>query len=231
MTVLVSTVLAATALEAQVGELPWPEATVLEDVVRRDIAARWRVYAEDVVLEWGLVTAESPGDGAEVRVVGGGRGGHWVVGFKARGSNGWVQVRVRAGVVNRVPVAARTIARGSLLTRDDVLLEEHADWGQPRDRPGLSEIIGWRVNRRIREGEILQSPAIRPENAVSSGSVIELVWQGPSVSVSVEGVAIGSGVVGDTIQVRVHDNRRVRAVIDAPGRAQVIRPGYGGVRP
>jgi flagella basal body P-ring formation protein FlgA len=228
VTVWFPTILTATAVEAQTGDLPWAEAPALEDAVRRDIAERWRVYPEDLVLEWGLVTVDSPGEGAEVRVVGGGRGGNWVAGFKRRGSNDWIQVRLRAGVVDRVPVAARDIARGTLLARDDVVVEEYADWGQPRERPAVAEIIGWRVNRRIRAGEVLQSPAIRPEDAVSSGSVIELVWEGRSVSVSVDGVAIGSGAVGDTIQVRVHDNRRVRAVIDAPGRARVIRPGFGG---
>jgi flagellar basal body P-ring formation protein FlgA len=228
VTVWFPTVLTATALQAQTGELPWAEAASLEDVVRRDIAQRWRVYAEDLILEWGPVSAASPGEGAEVRVVGGGNGGNWVAGFRRKGSRDWVQVRVRAGVVDRVPVAAREIARGALLAPEDVTVEEYADWGQPRDRPAATEIVGWRVNRRIRQGEVLQSPAIRPEDAVSSGSVIELVWAGRSVSVSVDGTAIGSGAVGDTIQVRVHDNKRVRAVIDAPGRARVIRPGFGG---
>ena len=118
-----------------------------------------------------------------------------------------------------VPVAARHLARGTVLEEADIShpgVERHH--GPARDASGVAP--GWVTRRLIRAGEPLRPPAVAPAPLVTAGSAVRLVVRGEAFQMSVDGVAVVAASLGDTIPVRLGAKRRVRGVVTGP--AQVV---------
>lgn len=208
---------AATAASAEEG---WSPAERLGGQVRRGVAERWGVDSAAVRLDWGPAPrSRRPAENARPRLVGSGVDGRWVVRLRGREGGGF-GLRLRAGAMVRVPVAAEPLGRGEALTAEDIAREDRVRWGPPDER-GFEVAPGWVARRSIRAGETLTRPAVSPPALVRSGQQVRVIFETARVRLSVPGEAVGTAKRGERVRVRLRTGRRVRGRAEAPGRVRV----------
>jgi flagella basal body P-ring formation protein FlgA len=126
-----------------------------------------------------------------------------------------------------VLVAARPIARGTLLTADDIGVEGSGarDGGACADRAAL---VGSQSRRVIAAGEALREPAIAPPNAIQTGQKIAVVYRESGIELRLAGVAANAAPLGGRVTVRIESaprsgqtSRRLEGVAVAPGLVQI----------
>ncbi len=206
------------------GLLAAPVPAAVEANVRAGLSARWRVEAERLDLAWGRTDAALRED-ATVALSGAGREGWVSVTLTVPGRPAQV-MRVRAGVRQRVPVAAHDLVSGVKVTPDDIAWRDRTVWGPPQDgRSGPGDVeAGWQVRRALTAGEPLVWPAVAPPLAVQAGTPVTLVWTQGGVRVTRPGIAVNGAARGGWVQVRV-DGRADRFVGQATGDGEVRLPG------
>ena len=216
---------AVSPLVGQEPRLPTGVPVALADRVREEVALRWAVPTETVVLEVGSPRGERALNASgDFVLIGSGAGGYWVLRATATDGGDGESVRVRAGVWEIAQMAARRIGRGEVLMVSDLLETLSISWGEPRaEPPGAVE--GWVAQRLIREGEALKEPAVKPPLAVRSGETVELVWARGGVGIRAAGRAAGSAPVGHRVYVRTMSGKRILGVVVAPGLVNVTLGG------
>ncbi len=197
----------------------------LEARVAAAIAGVWHVPAESVRLEWPRTTLpDSLPTDALLRLVGEGRDGWQVVrlgsGPTARA------LRVRAGRMDTVRVAARALAAGSRLAADDLRSELRPCWGAPAARSDELPAAGWRVCRALAAGETVDRPAVVPPVLVAAGDPVRLVWCRGDVNVSLAGTALNAARRGEVVRARVQGRAGALAgTVTGPGTAVLTSGG------
>lgn len=109
----------------------------------------------------------------------------------------------------RTPVAARDLARGTVLAAADIAWSDSVQ-------------AGWVARRSFRTGEVLEAPGVTPPELVSSGDVVNVIYMAPGVAITVRGTAVGSGAKGDEVYVRLDNRRRLRGVVAAANTVRVM---------
>ena len=121
----------------------------------------------------------------------------------------------------RIPVAARDLVRGTVLTAADIAWTDSASTERAaRDAMGVS--AGWVARRNIRAGEILETPSVSQPDLVSSGDEVDVVYTAPGVTIRVRGTAVGSGAKGDEVYVRLDNRKRLRGIVAAANTVRVM---------
>lgn len=116
-----------------------------------------------------------------------------------------------SGSAQQLPVAAKDLQRGATLEAADILLQE----GDP------TELVGWVTRRVIKEGEVLQAPAVAPADVIRSGDRVQLVWREGSMEIRMTGKAMSSAAPGEKVLVRVDTQRRFEGIAHAPGEVRL----------
>jgi flagella basal body P-ring formation protein FlgA len=117
------------------------------------------------------------------------------------------------------PVAARALARGHVLTDEDIATAGAS--GGSTLCASRSTLLGSITRRVIAPGEPLRAPSIAPPNVIESGQPVAVVWREPGIEVRLKGVAANAAAVGDRVTVRVDGRRRLEGVAVAPGLVQL----------
>jgi len=127
----------------------------------------------------------------------------------------------RTSVRNRVPVAARDLVRGVVLSSSDIKWADTtlSDGSIPEAAPVE---VGWVTRRVIRAGEILQEPGVVKPDLISAGDAVDVIYSTPGVAVKVRGTAVGRGSKGDEVYVRLENRRRLRGIIYGPNTVRVM---------
>lgn len=138
----------------------------------------------------------------------------------------------------RIAIAAHEIARGVVLAPADIAylpsegVPEHAtqdstlpaDCGPVRlsDCPTVRPLlVGWMTRRLIAAGEPLRAPAVTPPQLVKSGDVVDVMYQGDGVLITMRGRATRSAALGERLTVRMDNQRKLEATVVAAGRVRV----------
>lgn len=182
--------------------------------VAEAIAERWGVPAAQLRIEWQQV-AEPDYTGAFA--LQGGTTAEWLVIAQDDARRpGW---RLRAGVLEACPVAARDLPRAAVLSSNDIRISPVAHWGVPTaDR--CSPVGGWVTRRVVRQGEPLAAPAVAPPTAVRSGENVRVTFVRGSVSLVLDARAAGTGAIGDRVLVQMATGKRVTATITGDGTVE-----------
>jgi flagella basal body P-ring formation protein FlgA len=209
-----SLIVAAVAAAGLAGVSP-----ELETRIAESIAEDWKVDAAALRLEWGEVPGHVRADkDVPFRIVGQGSDGRFVVVLEPSPEK-TAAVRVRAGVMDTVLVAGRSLPAGSVLAAGDLKRDVRLSWGPPgppRDRP----VEGWEVRRPIAAGDEIRWPSVAPAAVIAPGDPVELLWTRGGVRVLLDGVSLGSARQGETLRVRVQGRKQpLTAVAVSPGRA------------
>lgn len=115
-------------------------------------------------------------------------------------------VRVEKTIV----VSTRPLARGSILTRQDLALQET---DITRLRPGyltnLDHAVGKQSKRPLHTGDVVYDRLLTPAIIVKKGDKVSVQANTGQVRVSVSGTAMQDGVQGQQIKVRNNASKRV----------------------
>jgi len=125
------------------------------------------------------------------------------------------------------PVAARALARGHVLTADDIAPRAGSDGSALC--ASRSTLLGSVTRRVIAPGEPLRAPSIAPPNVIESGQRVAVVWREPGIELRLKGVAANGAAPGERVTVRIDPSpgagsgvhRRLEGVALASGLVQL----------
>lgn len=121
----------------------------------------------------------------------------------------------------RVAIAVRTLARGTVLSADDFMLRDTTMRMNPSEPDTTAVVAGWVTRRTINAGEVLRSPAVEAPAVVNANSPVLIEWSDGNVSLTVHGIAARNGALGERIPVRSDLGKRFEATVVAPGRVRI----------
>ena len=123
----------------------------------------------------------------------------------------------------RIPIAARDLMRGAVLSSSDIKWADTtlSDGSIPDAATAVAP--GWVARRVIRAGEILQEPGVAQPDLVNAGDAVDVVYNGPGVSIKTHGTAAGHGRKGDEVFVRLDNRRRLHGIITAQNTVTVTQ--------
>lgn len=131
-------------------------------------------------------------------------------------------VRGEMEAITAVVAAAADLERGSLLGARDLQLIER-DLGGLRD-PYLdpAELLGKKLKRPLRAGEILLPTMVDSPAVIKRGDVVSMRLRGAGFSLSAQGIARQDGLAGETILVRNSNSRKdISCQVIGPGQVNV----------
>ncbi len=122
----------------------------------------------------------------------------------------------------RVVTLARDLPRGSILQPEDLVLVEREinHLRQPFFR--TAGLVGKKLKRSLRQGEVLTRTMIDTPPAVKRGQPVMIVLTRGALSLSAKGIAKRDGKPGDTIPVRnISSQKVILCQVTGPGRVEV----------
>ncbi|MES2358172.1 MAG: flagellar basal body P-ring formation chaperone FlgA [Gemmatimonadota bacterium] len=123
---------------------------------------------------------------------------------------------------NRIPVAARDLMRGTILSSTDIKWTDTTLTDGSTPTAATDVAPGWVARRVIRAGEILQEPGVAKPDLVNAGDAVEVIYSVPGVAIRMHGTAVGRGSKGDEVYVRLDNRRRLRGIIAGPNTVRVM---------
>ena len=135
-----------------------------------------------------------------------------------RGLAGGVPVRkadIAAVRQIEVPVAARDLPRGTIMTEDDItfLTMDESDL-VGNMATDISEIVGQVTRLTLRSGQPVRLHSLARAVAVDRGQSVTVLWSVASINLTAQGKAMEKGGVGDVIRVvNTKSNQTVMAEI------------------
>src|SRR5579884_3825776 len=127
-----------------------------------------------------------------------------------------------ATAVHRVALAAHALARGTVLTVDDVVYRDTSTQAPSRLSADTDHVgPGWVTRRTVAQGEVLQAPTVEPPVVVSANTPVDVEFDEQGVHLMVRGTAARDGAMGERIPVRTALGKRLEATVVAPGRVRI----------
>ncbi len=124
-----------------------------------------------------------------------------------------------------MPVAKRTVSRGSLIAADDVVMARVNLAALPGDALRKDEdVIGLEVNRDISFGEIFRKEKLTIPPLVTAGAKVTMLYRRGPFEATATGIALESGVRGQEIKIKNETSKKVVSGV-------VLEPGIIGVKP
>ncbi|HMO46094.1 MAG TPA: flagellar basal body P-ring formation chaperone FlgA [Rubrivivax sp.] len=127
-----------------------------------------------------------------------------------QGPSAWnVYLPVTVRVFAPAWVATLPLAAGSVLNEAQ-LQQIEVDWAAAATPPvaDLDQLVGRQLSRPLAAGAPVRAADLRQRQWFGAGDTVQLVARGQGFSISGEGQAMGPGIEGRTVRVRI-DNGRV----------------------
>lgn len=189
----------------------WAQEGVPPDVRTAIAAEASRLYGylpDSLVLIFGAMRG-TPIDGTcceSVRLVAGRDGWHTAL-LRGDRTHQTYAARVRIGMKDLVPVAARTLAAGDTLRPEHVEYRSETIWLPRRDERYANP--GWIVRSRLSAGDPLRHPWLVPPPLIDAGRNVVVVIRRGVVRVEASGHALGDAGWGERVQVRLAHGRGI----------------------
>lgn len=120
-----------------------------------------------------------------------------------------------------VVVAERSLSRHRILTPLDLKIEEREiTYVNPAP---LDEVIGKRLNRGVMKGEILTYDLLEIPPLIKQGDVVTIKKEFGALTVTTKGIAKKDGRLGEEIQVKNIDSKRIIMGIVKDGKTVVVK--------
>lgn len=147
------------------------------------------------------------------------------VGVRCTGPKPWsVYVPVQVTQYAEVVVAARSLARGTQLSADDVRLVRQEIRGVTDYFADVQQVIGKQTKRPLGSGAVLTTQAVEPPRLVRRAERVTILAAGGGMEVRMAGEALGDAAQGEPVKVRNLTSKRVvEGVATAPG-VVTVRP-------
>lgn len=129
----------------------------------------------------------------------------------------------RAQAVSDVPVLARPVARGDVIT-DDMVRWERMAAGQVRPDTLMraDALIGQEARRTLRADTPLRALDLQAPVMITRGEIVQLVYQVGGLVLTARARALDNASQGQTARfLNLQSNRTIQAVAEGPGQARV----------
>jgi len=138
-----------------------------------------------------------------------------------------VRISGRAHATAEVPVLARPIPAGEVITEADIeWISTRADRIRADAVLNADAIAGQEARRALRPGEPLRAYDLRAPVVISRGEIVSLVFTAPGISLNARARALEDAGADEIIRfVNLQSNRTVEAMVEGPGRARVVASG------
>ena len=122
-----------------------------------------------------------------------------------------------------VPVLARNVGRGEVLTAADFQLEERA--AAPATLPRPDEILGKETLRPLVAGTVVQARDVAAPRLVKRGEPVTLRIRSAGLLISTPGRALADGRRGDTVRVLATSTKRtLEGQVEGPSSVLIAAP-------
>lgn len=122
-----------------------------------------------------------------------------------------------------VPVLARNVQRGELLTAADFQLEERA--AAPPALPRPDEILGKETLRPLVAGTVVQARDVTTPRLVKRGEPVTLRIRSAGLLIATPGRALADGRRGDTVRVLATSTKRtLEGRVEGPSAVLIAAP-------
>lgn len=133
-----------------------------------------------------------------------------------------IYVPVQIKVFGNYLVARRNLARGQILTENDLETRQ----GDLTEQPGTmlespSLALGKILDVSLAAGQPLRTDALRAPFVVQQGQRVTLISGGPGFSVSSEGVAINNATEGQVVRVRLANGQTISGLAKGNGVVEI----------
>lgn len=189
-----------------------------------------------------VAVAAKPGDAIilDARIV---QGMARRAGLDWANAEGVRRIVVRGGAPSATAAGTPAVARGNVevltyarnLTAGEIVQPEDLIWGKaaaaPSDAPGDAEVvIGLAARRPLRAGAAVSARDVSAPQVIKSGELISVIYEDGGISLSLQGKAMGSAGVGDSLAVmNTTSKKTLQAVAMGPGQA-AVGPGANALK-
>ena len=153
------------------------------------------------------------------------RTGQVSVGVRCAAPRPWtIYVPAQVKLTQRVVVAARALVRGQRLSAQDLRIDER-DVGTLRD--GVihdpAEVAGYLMTRPLAAGRVLQAGALQAPTLVERGRRVRMAVHNQGVRITMTGLALEDGALGETVRVRNPASQRVvEGMVVGPAQIRLL---------
>jgi len=125
----------------------------------------------------------------------------------------------------QLPVAKRSLSRGTIVTADDVMLARLNVSGLPGDTAREERgVVGLATSSDISFGEVFRRNKLAIPNAIEANSRVTLVYRSAGFEATASGLALEGGIVGTEVKVRNESSKKIIT-------GTILEPGLVGVKP
>lgn len=117
--------------------------------------------------------------------------------------------------------ASRTLRVGTVLAAGDLRMPTGEETGAVALRESM---VGKEVRRAIYVGRVVSERDLGPPTLIRRNDVVTMVYRSGSLGLRTQGRSLGSGGMGETIEMLNLDTRmKVRATVTGPNQVEVFR--------
>jgi flagella basal body P-ring formation protein FlgA len=126
-----------------------------------------------------------------------------------------------------VPVLARDIARGDVVTSGDLATRRLGAGSARRQLESEDDIVGLAARRNLRAGAALSASDLEAPRIVARSQLVTIVYSSPGLTLTTQGRAMGEAALGEAVPViNVSSGRVVQTLVRGPGRVEVTGPAH-----
>jgi flagella basal body P-ring formation protein FlgA len=154
---------------------------------------------------------------------GGRLSGKTSVGIKCISGATWtIYVQATVQIISDYVVTAAPIASGQIITPEHLtVLKGDLSTLPTTVVTDVEQALGRTAGTSIRSGTPLRLDALKSQPVVKQGQQVRLISTGPSFQVSIEGTALNSATVGQTVRVKTPNGQSVSGIAKAGGTVEV----------
>ncbi len=109
----------------------------------------------------------------------------------------------------KLPVAARDIPRGSIITPDSVTFEKRRLTNSAQKRELPATVIGSVARTSIKAGSVIKPFMVTPDYAVKKRKNVKIIYQKGAIRIELLGLALDNGNIGDTVRIKNLSSNKV----------------------
>lgn len=128
----------------------------------------------------------------------------------------------RAATGPEVIKLTRSLKRGTVITAADIALSPAGTSSGLGVFTDAADVIGRKLTANVSEGRILQARQLEQNWLIARDMLVEIAFQNSAVTVSMPGIAMQNGQLGELIEVRNSSSGRIlQATVTGPQKVKI----------
>ncbi len=129
----------------------------------------------------------------------------------------------RAVITTEFPVLVRPVARGEIISENDIALVSRNDLRAEFYETDLDNIVGKQTRRALTAHAPFRRSDLKAPLLVQRGALVRLTYEARGLRLTHQAIAQAPGSLGDVVKFEnTHSERSLRAIITGPNEARVV---------